>query len=158
MLPKLLTEQLETFSESQMSNDLGFTNKSQVAAFAIRQFLKNYSSFMSYLDFLDVSKEAISLRDHKLGKTIKIKIDSKTEELFCEIDKSQFCEHIRFVEELPRFKEALKKYFKHEALKPAYFTDDEMLKDIKRQVDRFSKYQKTPTNKKLLKIIKELSE
>lgn len=160
MVPKQLIEQLETFSDSKLANNLGFTNKSQIAAFAIRGFLKNYSSFMSYLDFLDVTKEKIVLMDHILGKEIHITINQQDQELFCKEDKSQFCNHIMFIEELPRFKESLKKFFKPHVVKIKKYTDEEMVENIKIDISRFLKYYKIKpnTNKKLMKIINELTD
>ena len=104
MLPKELIEQLEVFSQSNVSKNLGFTNKSQLAAYAVRDFLKHYSDFMAYLELVDVKADTVTLMDHKIGATIKIKI--KDHKVTCSKHKSH-CEHLDFVENIPRIQSLL---------------------------------------------------
>ena len=77
MLPRQLEEMLDTFSKSELANSLGFTNKSQIAAVAIRDFLRNHAAYITFLDFLDVNDDEVRLMDYQVGKVIKVKRDSK---------------------------------------------------------------------------------
>ncbi|QLH06659.1 ribbon-helix-helix domain-containing protein [Nitrosopumilus ureiphilus] len=105
MLPKELIDQLEKFSESNVSRNLGFTNKSQMAAYAVRDFLKHYSSFMAYLELMDVESDFVILMDYKIGTTVKVK--DKNGKLTCSKHKDQ-CEHMDFVSMIPRVQNLVK--------------------------------------------------
>ena len=106
-LPKELVRDLETFADSGISRALGFTNKSQLAAFAIRDFLSKYSDYLSVYQLTDVSEKKITLIDHEENKVVTIKPNG--EWLQCNIDKERYCEHIKFVLMCPTVLKVVKK-------------------------------------------------
>lgn len=107
-LPKELVRDLATFADSGVSRALGFTSKSQLAAFAIREFLSKYSDYLSIFQITDFSEEKITLIDHESNKIANIKHDGKF--LQCSIDKENYCEHIKFVLMCPAVLEVVKKF------------------------------------------------
>ena len=112
-LPKELVRDLETFADSGISKALGFTNKSQLAAFAIREFLSKYSDYLSIYQITDFSEDKITLIDHAENKTINLKHDGKY--LRCDVDNENYCDHIKFVLMCPAVLKAVKKFgYPHE--------------------------------------------
>lgn len=107
-LPKELVRDLETFADSGVSRALGFTNKSQLAAFAIRDFLAKYSDYLSIYQITDFSEEKITLIDHEENKVVNIKHDG--EYLQCDVDKERYCGHIKFVLMCPAVLKVVKKF------------------------------------------------
>lgn len=105
MLPKELVQKLEIFSDTNFSKSMGFTNKSQLAASAIRYFLEQYSESMAYLELIDVKDNQVTLLDHKLG--YKVRVTIKNGKASCEKDKNK-CKHIDFVWFMPRFQKVRK--------------------------------------------------
>ena len=91
MLPRMIVEQLETVSGSKLMHNLGFTNKSQIAAVSIREFLRNYAMYNTFLDFLDINENEIKLMDYNVGKVVKVSFDSDLKTLFCLEHKSETC-------------------------------------------------------------------
>ena len=67
-LPRDMVRRLNEFVETKYAKNSGFTSKSQVIVFAVREFLRNYSSYLTYLDYLGIEKEIITIMDHELGK------------------------------------------------------------------------------------------
>lgn len=106
--PKELVRDLETFANSGVARALGFTSKSQLAAFAIREFLSKYSEYLSIFQITDFSEDSITLIDHQENKVIHIKHDG--EFLHCNIDKVNYCEHIKFVLMCPAVLKVVKKF------------------------------------------------
>ena len=162
MLPKQLTEQLETFSESQLAKNLGFTNKSQIAANAIREFLRNYSSYFAYLDYLEFHNNQIKLMDHELGIIINIKFDKENKSLFCDKHESNGCNHIRFLWLIPRFREELKKFERPVTIpKIKIYTKEDILEGLQIPI-RQSTYNKSKdrkiSKKKMIEILKGITK
>lgn len=110
MLPKDLIDSLELFAQSDTSRNLGFTNKSQLAASAVREFLRNYSTHMANLDYLEMKDDLVKIMDYRLGSVVEVKIDKENYEVFCRKDNSNNCNHADFLFTIPRFKEDLKKF------------------------------------------------
>ena len=162
VLPKSTVEQLDNFSESKIATSYGFTNKSQIASIAIREFLRNYSSYQTYLDYLGFEKKTIKIMDHELGKIVEIKFDYENTTLFCKHHNSDYCNHIRFVWILPRFKEELKK-FEKPAFKamPKIYTKEDILEGLQIPIYH-SIYNKSKdkkiTKKKMIKILEEITK
>lgn len=107
-LPKELVRDLEVFADSGVSRALGFTNKSQLAAFAIRGFLAKYTEYLSIYQITDFSEDKITLIDHEENEVINIKHDGKF--LRCGHDKENYCEHIKFVLMCPAVLKVVKKF------------------------------------------------
>jgi len=107
-IPKELFKDLEIFAESGISRSLGFTNKSQLVAFAIRDFLARYSEYLSIYQLTDFSKNDIILIDHAENKKVHIKHDGKF--LRCDVDKENYCEHIKFILMCPAVLKVVKKF------------------------------------------------
>ena len=107
-IPKELFNDLESFADSGIARALGFTSKSQLAAFAIRDFLAKYSEYLSIYQLTDFSEESITLIDHEENKTVHIKHDGKF--LKCDIDNENYCEHIKFVLTCPAVLKVVKKF------------------------------------------------
>ena len=105
--PKELVRDLETFADSGVSRALGFTNKSQIAAFAIREFLANYSDYLSMYQITDFSENEITLIDHEENKVIHIKYDGQF--LHCDVDDEPHCDHIKFALSCPAVLKVVKK-------------------------------------------------
>lgn len=108
MLPKELVRDLEVFAESGIASSLGFTNKSQLAAFAIRDFLTKYSEYLEIYQIADYSEEKITVIDHGENQIVTLKHDGKF--LRCDKDKSNYCEHIKFVLICPAVLKTVKKF------------------------------------------------
>lgn len=166
MLPKQLNEQLETFSESDLAKNLGFTNKSQIAANAVREFLRNYSSYLTYLDYLGLEKKTVKIMDYNIGKVIELMFDSENEILSCKHDNSNNCKHVQFLWVIPRFKEDLKKITKPLSIaKSKIYTKEDILEGLQTTI-RQSTYTKSKDRNMpkeemieiLKKIIKDLEE
>jgi hypothetical protein len=162
VLPKSTVDQLDDFSESKIATSYGFTNKSQIASIAIREFLRNYSSYQTYLDYLGFEKKIIKIMDHELGKTVEIKLDSENTTLFCKNHNSDYCNHIRFVWTLPRFKEELKKFKKPiQKVISKVYTKEDILDGLQIPI-RQSIYNKLKdekiVKKKMIEILKEITK
>jgi len=106
--PKELVRDLETFANSGVARALGFTSKSQLAAFAIRGFLSTYSDYLSIYQITDFSENEITLIDHDENKVIHMKHDGKF--LLCDSDKEYYCSHIKFVLMCPAVLKVVKKF------------------------------------------------
>lgn len=159
-LPKELVENLEVFVNSGTSRGLGFTNKSQIAANAIREFLRNYSNYSSYLDYLEFENNQVKVMDHELGKVVEIKFDYEDTTLFCQNHDSDYCNHVRFVWTLPRFKEKLKEFKKPtHKLKPKIHTKKETSEVLQKCI-LTSAYNKSKdkkiSKKKMIEILNEI--
>lgn len=98
---------LETFAESGISRALGFTNKSQLAAFAIRDFLQRYADYLSVYQLTDVNENQITIIDHEENTIVKLKHDGKF--LHCDKDKENYCEHVKFAIMCPTVLNVVKK-------------------------------------------------
>lgn len=156
MLPRQLEEQLDTFSKSELANSLGFTNKSQIAAVAIRDFLRNYAMYNTFLDFLDINEKEVKIMDYKVGKVIKIIFD-ESQDLLCLEHKSESCQHTQFILGLPRFKEFINKKHKIRKAGLKKYTDEEMIEKIRFDISRSLLNSKNNvSNEKLKRIIKIL--
>lgn len=107
-LPRDMVRRLSEFVETNYAKNSGFTSKSQVVVFAVREFLRNYSSYLAFLDYLGFEKNIVKLMDHELGAIVNVKFDKEEHELFCNKHNSDSCDHVRFLWMLPRFKEDLK--------------------------------------------------
>lgn len=107
MLPAELLTELERFSETNVSKKLGFTNKSQLAAFAVREFLRNYSSYMAFLELVDIDSNRVLLIDHKLDSTVEVMVKGK--KIVCLEHESDDCDHVKFAWLIPRFYNTLRK-------------------------------------------------
>jgi len=103
-LPRDMVKHMEDMANSRYGKELGFTSKSQIAVTAVREFLKQYSDFMSHLELKDISESLVILRDHKLGADIKVKI--KEGQLTCGKD-GETCRHVDFVRILPRLQKSI---------------------------------------------------
>ncbi len=157
MLPRQLEEMLDTFSKSELANSLGFTNKSQIAAVSIREFLRNYAMYNTFLDFLDINENEIKLMDYNVGKVVKVSFDSELRTLYCLEHKSETCKHTQFISGLPRFGEFIDKHSKVKGMRPKKRTDDEMVENIRLEISRsLVNSKKNVSNEKLKKIIKIL--
>ena len=107
-LPKEIMDELEAFADSKLAKSFGFTSKSHIAAFGIREFLNRYSDYLSTYELVDIADKQITIIDHEIDKLIKLVIDDKY--LFCPVDKERWCEHIKFVVILPAVRNALRKW------------------------------------------------
>jgi len=107
-LPKELVNDLETFANAGLARSLGFTNKSQLAAFAIRDFLAKYSEYLETYQLVDYSEDKITLIDHGANQVVTIKHDGKF--LRCDVDNESYCEHIKFVLLCPAVLKVVKKF------------------------------------------------
>lgn len=107
-LPKEVMDELEAFADSKLAKSFGFTSKSHMAAFAIREFLSHYSDYITTYELVDVAENQVTLIDHELDKVIKLVIDDKY--LFCPVDKEHWCDHVKFVVILPAVRSALRKW------------------------------------------------
>jgi hypothetical protein len=107
-IPSELVRDLETFAESGISRALGFTNKSQLAAFAIRDFLRHYAEYLSVYQLADASENQVTLIDHEENIVVKLTHDGKF--LHCDKDDSNYCEHIKFVLLCPSVLKIVKKF------------------------------------------------
>ena len=154
MLPRSVVEQLEVFAKSKLANSLGYTNKSQIAALAIRDYLRKTNLHTAYIDFIDVDGKIITLMDYQLDKTIQVIIDNEKLEIRCEQHGSKICNHTNFLRGLPRFEKILEKYpFKErepriKIPKVAEYSDKSMIDNIKRVITR-------PVNQKGMKLTKK---
>ena len=115
MLPRSIVEALEVFANSGISKGLGFTNKSQLASYAIREFLYHYADSISEYQFIDAEDGKITILDNSISKTAEIKIAKhgklkNVTELQCSIDNENYCEHIKFILICPTALKHLKKY------------------------------------------------
>lgn len=158
MLPKQLDELLETFSKSELANSLGFTNKSQIAAVAIRDFLRNYTMYFTFLDFLDMNEKMVKLMDYNVGKVITVQINPDSR-LLCVEHKSEHCQHTQFISEIPRFKDTIAKHYKKKkTFEPKKYSDDELLEVIRNMIGTSMINANDVSNKKLKKIIDVLED
>lgn len=107
MLPKELVNDLETFANAGLARSLGFTNKSQLAAFAIRDFLAKYSEYLETYQLADYSDDKITLIDHGTNQVVTIKYDGKF--LRCDVDDEPHCDHIKFALSCPAVLKVVKK-------------------------------------------------
>lgn len=107
-IPSELVSDLEAFAESGVSRALGFTNKSQLAAFAIRDFLNKYSEYLSIYQLTDVTEDQVTIIDHAEGTVVKITHDG--EFLHCDKDDERYCEHIKFALLCPTVLKVVKKF------------------------------------------------
>ncbi|HWP78976.1 MAG TPA: hypothetical protein VNL34_04940 [Candidatus Nitrosotenuis sp.] len=107
-LPAELVRDLEVFAESGISRALGFTNKSQLAAFALRDFLHKYTEYLSVYQLVDVTENQVTILDHEENKVAKITHDGKF--LHCDIDDENYCEHIKFALLCPTVLHVVKKF------------------------------------------------
>lgn len=107
-LPSDLVRDLEAFADSGVSRALGFTNKSQLAAFAIRGFLSNYSDYLSIYQLTDFSGDKIIMIDHEQNRIVNITRDGTF--LKCNLDHDNYCNHIKFVLQCPVVLKTLKKF------------------------------------------------
>ena len=159
MIPRQLEILLDTFSKSELSKSLGYTNKSQITAVAIREFLRNYAMHKKFLDLIDVSDNEVKLMDFNVGKIIKLTIDKKSGALFCLEHKVESCIHTTFVSELPRFTESRTKPTGQPTMRPKQWTDEEMVEEIRRIVGSMKAYSVSEiSNEKMKKIIKILED
>jgi len=164
MLPRSVVEQLEIFAESKLSISLGYTNKSQIAALAIKDYLRKTNSHTAYIDFIDVDGKTVTLMDYKFGKPIKITIDDENLEIICEVHGSENCEHMDFLRGLPRFEKVLEKYpFKTKSPKvripkiKTEYTDKEIIDDMKKIVTLpVNQKQENRTKSQQIKILKQM--
>lgn len=147
-LPRDMVQRLSEFIGTNSAKNSGFTSKSQTVVFAVREFLRNYSSYLAYLDYLGFEKNIVKLMDHELGSTVNVKFDKEKHELFCNKHSSDSCDHIRFLWMLPRFKEDLKGFDMPSSIKAVPYTE----KDIQEGLERMIKYSNyRPKDKKIIK-------
>lgn len=104
-IPREMAKHMESMAKSKYGHTLGFTSKSQIAVTALREFLKQYSDFLTYLELIDISDNIVIIRDHKLGKNIKLVI--KNGKITCDKDKESSCKHIEFALIIPRVQKQL---------------------------------------------------
>ncbi len=107
-LPSEMVRDLETFAGSGISRALGFTNKSQLAAFAIRDFLHRYSEYLSVYQLVDVTADRVTIIDHENNTTVKLTHDGQS--LRCDKDDDNYCEHIKFALLCPTVLKIVKKF------------------------------------------------
>ena len=159
-LPREMVQKLNEFVETKYAKNSGFTSKSQIIVFAVREFLRNYSQYQTYLDYLGFEKKVIKLMDHKLGKIIDIKFDNKLEILICKNHDSINCDHIRFLWTLPRFSEELKKFKKPPFIPEIKnYTKNDILEELQRPIKTcgYNKLKdKKVTKKKMIQILNEI--
>ncbi len=159
MIPRQLEVLLDTFSKSELSKSLGYTNKSQITAVAIREFLRNYAMHKKFLDLIDVNDNEVKLMDFNVGKIIKLTIDKESRTIFCLEHKEKSCIHTAFVLGLPRFTELVTKNSKMRMAQPKQWTDEEMVEEIRRMVGSMKAYSVNEiSNEKMKKIIKILED
>ncbi|MCH7560735.1 MAG: hypothetical protein IIC67_05110 [Thaumarchaeota archaeon] len=109
-LPKQMAERLTEFVTTNYAKNSGFTSKSQIVVFAVREFLSNYSKYLAYLDYVGFENKIVKIMDHETGSIVSVKLDKEKGELICKKHNSDSCDHIRFLWTLPRFREDLKKF------------------------------------------------
>lgn len=107
-LPGEIVRDLEVFAESGVSRALGFTNKSQLAAFALRDFLSRYSEYLSIYQLTDVSADQVTIIDHESNVVVKLNHDGKF--LRCDKDEENYCSHIKFALMCPTVLKVVKKF------------------------------------------------
>lgn len=108
MLPKELIDNLEVFAESKTAKSLGFTNKSQLAAFAVREFLHRYSDYISVYELVDVTEDQVVMIDHDSGGVVKLNL--KDGYLICDKHQKAGCDHSGFALVTPRVVSTLKNW------------------------------------------------
>jgi len=127
-LPKELADDLEVFANSKAAKSMGFTNKSQFTAYAIRTALNRHSDYMWIFEFVDVAENEVTLIDHEENKVVRlVLIDDRMK---CSIHGWDFCEHQEFIRIIPRVKNTLKGWNFHR------FRDSEtteQLKEVKKR-------------------------
>jgi len=99
-LPKELVNDLETFANSKTAKSMGFTNKSQFAAFAIRKILSGYSESLWVYELVDVTEGKVTIIDHETDELVTMVL--KDGYLVCDKHKNSICEHRDFVSGIPR--------------------------------------------------------
>lgn len=107
-LPAELVRDLEVFAESGVSRALGFTNKSQLTAFAIRDFLQRYADYLSVYQLTDVNENQVTIIDHDENVVVKLTHDG--EFLHCDKDDENYCEHVKFALMCPTVLKVVKKF------------------------------------------------
>lgn len=107
-IPSELFRDLETFAKSGVSRALGFTNKSQLAAFAIRDFLHKYAEYISIYQLADVTEDQVTIIDHAENTVAKLTHDGKF--LHCDRDDENYCDHIKFALLCPTVLRVVKKF------------------------------------------------
>lgn len=103
-LPRDMVKRIEDVANSKYAKELGFTSKSQVAVTAVREFLRQYSEFMGYIELKDITDDVVVLHDHKLETDINVKVHEG--KLSCDWDKGR-CKHVDFVSMLPRIQSVM---------------------------------------------------
>jgi len=161
-LPRDMVQRLIEFVETKHAKNSGFTNKSQIIVFAVREFLRSYSSYLTYLDYLGFDKDVVKVMDHELGRIVNVKFDRENSNLFCKKHNSDSCDHIRFVWTLPRFKEELKKFQEPVVIpKIKIYTKEDILEGLQISI-RQSTYNKSKdrkiSKKKMIEILKEITK
>jgi len=116
-LPKELVDDLEAFANSKTAKSLGFTNKSQFAAFAIRKILNRYSEFLWVYELVDVTEEKVTIIDHEENQLVTLTL--KGEFLICDKHKNRDCNHIDYASIIPRVHHMMKKWLLRDLIKEA---------------------------------------
>jgi hypothetical protein len=161
-LPRDMIQRLNEFVESNYAKDNGFTSKSQVIVFAVREFLRSYSGFLAYLDYIEFENNVVKIMDHELGTIVSVEIDRENTTLFCKKHNSDTCNHVRFLWMLPRFSEELKKFEKplQKGISKVY-TKEDILEGLQIPI-RQSTYNKLKdkkiVKKKMIEILKEITK
>ena len=105
-LPKQLVDDLETFANSKTAKSMGFTNKSQFAAYAVRAALDNHSDSLWVYEFVDVTENKVTIIDHEVNKVVNIVFIH--DRLKCSIHGWNHCEHQEYIRIIPRVEHMLK--------------------------------------------------
>jgi len=114
-LPKELVDDLETFANSKTAKSMGFTNKSQFAAFAIRKILNAYSEFLWVYELVDVTEDKVTIIDHEENQLVTLTL--KNGLLTCDKHKNRTCAHNQYVSIIPRVHHMMKEWLLRDLIK-----------------------------------------
>lgn len=128
-LPKELVDDLETFANSKTAKSMGFTNKSQFAAYAVRAALDRHSDSLWVYEFVDVTENKVTIIDHEENKVVNLVM--MHDRLKCSIHGWNFCEHEEYIRIIPRVEHTLKGWDFH---KFRDFSTKEKLKEAKKRL------------------------
>ena len=106
-LPEDLTDEMD-----KLIGRHGFRSRAEVAKDAIRNFLEKYQKEeeLPRLEHFNIGENGVRITDRKVRLIADIYF--KPQGIFCDLDKTDDCEHIDFALGIPKVQEIIRKHRK----------------------------------------------
>jgi Arc/MetJ-type ribon-helix-helix transcriptional regulator len=88
----------------------GYSSRADVAKDALRDLIKSYQKEETRFEHFNINSTGVRITDRQQGMIAEIYF--KPEGIFCDLDKSNNCEHIDFALTVPAIQEVIKKRIK----------------------------------------------